>query len=350
MKSRLTNVHWLLVSCSILILSVVFASCSSDDEETTEGSTILNGISENPSPDTGKDNTTDKAVTGGVIIDGYNNLTILGYVNIDVNLAITAKVGVEISVAEDFSNPTIGEATELVNGRSFMIIISPYSGLLKNGIRYYYRTYLKIGLAIYYGQTLSFVMKDQPHMIDLGLSVKWADINVGASTPEDYGNYFAWGETTPKTTYNWNTYALCKGSYNKIIKYCTNSDYGIVDNKTTLELTDDAARANWGGTWRMPTINELNELITKCTWSSTIQKNVTGYLVTGPNGNSIFLPAAGAYFGASLDLAGSFGKYWSSSLVTSDPTSAYDLSGDTSIDNFFTKARCHGRSVRPVTE
>ncbi|MDY4512770.1 MAG: hypothetical protein SPE10_04900, partial [Paludibacteraceae bacterium] len=103
--------------------------------------------------------------------------------------------------------------------------------------------------------------------VDLGLSVKWATCNVGASKPEEYGNYYAWGETTTKSTYNWSTYKWCNGSKTTLTKYNTSSSYGTVDNKTVLELADDAARANWGGAWRMPTDAEWTELRENCTWT-----------------------------------------------------------------------------------
>jgi len=187
--------------------------------------------------------------------------------------------------------------------------------------------------------------------VDLGLSVKWANKNVGASKSEDYGYYFAWGETAPKTTYDFSTYTLCNGTSTTMTKYCTRSTYGKVDNKTTLELTDDAARANWGGTWRMPTIDELSELNTKCTWSWSTQNGVNGYLVTGPNGNCIFLPVAGYRDGTKISQVGSNGYYWSSSL--NDPISyrAHYFF----IDNDTRGARsgggrCVGYSIRPVTK
>ena len=104
--------------------------------------------------------------------------------------------------------------------------------------------------------------------VDLGLpsGLKWAVCNVGADSPEGYGFYFAWGETETKSRYSWNTYKWCNGSYYTQTKYCTNSSYGTVDNKTTLDLSDDAARANWGGSWRMPTKAEQDELRNNCTW------------------------------------------------------------------------------------
>ena len=134
-----------------------------------------------------------------------------------------------------------------------------------------------------------------PEAVDLGLSVKWANVNVGAISPEDYGDYFAWGETELKTDYSWSTYKFELGTDENgpFSKYVTNSSYGTVDNKTVLDPEDDAAHVNWGGSWRMPTDAEWTELRTKCTWTWTSEVN--GMLVTGPNGKSIFLPAAGDY-------------------------------------------------------
>ena len=145
--------------------------------------------------------------------------------------------------------------------------------------------------------------------VDLGLSVKWASCNVGANKPEEYGDYFAWGEVKPKSVYNWTTYKYCKGTNKTMTKYSTDSYYGIVDNKTTLEAQDDAATANWGGAWRMPTKAEQDELRTKCTWVWTTLNGVNGYKVIGSNGNSIFLPAAGCMYRRSLSNAGSRGYY-----------------------------------------
>lgn len=187
--------------------------------------------------------------------------------------------------------------------------------------------------------------------VDLGLSVKWATCNVGASSPEDYGDYFAWGETEPKEVYAWSTYKYCNGSYDSLTKYNTSSSYGtIVDNKTQLELTDDAARANWGGSWRMPTDAEMTKLRSICTWTWTSQNGVNGYRVTSKsNGNSIFLPAASYRIGSSFINAGKFGNYWSSSLDTDDPYNAwfvYFYSSDVYRVDY--GSRYYGRSVRPV--
>lgn len=199
----------------------------------------------------------------------------------------------------------------------------------------------------------SFLCPDDkhPHAIDLGTGVLWACCNVGASLPEEYGNYYAWGETSTKSSiYDWSTYKWCNGSPNSMTKYCTSSSYGTVDNKTQLELSDDAARVNWGGSWRMPTIDELNNLSSNFTWTWTTVNNVNGYKVTASNGNSIFLPAAGCRDEESLYYAGSYGFYWSSSLYASGASYARSL-GFYSGDHYsYTYYRCDGQSVRPVME
>lgn len=193
--------------------------------------------------------------------------------------------------------------------------------------------------------------------VDLGLpsGLLWANMNVGATAPEDYGDYFAWGETEPKSTYNWSTYKYCNGSGSTLTKYCTSSSYGTVDNKATLEAADDAATVNWGGKWRMPTIQEQWELLNKCIWKDTIQNNVEGFCVIGNNGNSIFLPATGYFSSTNQEETGDFGWYWSSSLHPSLSINAcyleiymggrYNL-----IPNYYwnSNSRECGRSVRPV--
>lgn len=190
--------------------------------------------------------------------------------------------------------------------------------------------------------------------VDLGLSVKWATCNVGATKPEEYGDYFAWGETQPKSTYDWSTYKWCRGSYDTQTKYCTNSSYGTVDNKTTLELSDDAARANWGGSWRMPTDAELTELREQCTWTWMTQNGVYGYKVTskksGYTNKSIFLPAAGYRYDSSLSNAGSYGDYWSSSLYADYPYDAWSVYFYSGYVNRDYLSRHYGFSVRPVCQ
>ncbi len=187
--------------------------------------------------------------------------------------------------------------------------------------------------------------------VDLGLSVKWATCNVGANVPEEYGDYFAWGEVKPKSVYDWSTYKYCNGSANTLTKYNSYSSYGRVDNKSTLEAQDDAATANWGGAWRMPTKAEQYELRTKCKWVWTTLNGVNGYRVVGPNGNSIFLPAAGYMSGGMLYDVGLRGDYWSSSLNTGRPSYAYYVYFNSASVDWYSYGDCgDGHSVRPVCQ
>ncbi|MBQ7622782.1 MAG: leucine-rich repeat protein [Bacteroidales bacterium] len=189
--------------------------------------------------------------------------------------------------------------------------------------------------------------------VDLGLSVKWASWNVGASKPEDYGAYIAWGETEAKADYSWSTYKWCNGSSSSLTKY--NSS----DGKAVLELEDDAARVNWGGSWRMPTVAEWEELMNNCTWIWTSDYNGTGIkgqIVTskksGYEDRSIFLPAAGNRDVSGLLYVGSAGSYWSPSLRTDYPNRAWPV-GFGSSDVFWIRGgeeRYQGLSVRPVSE
>lgn len=191
--------------------------------------------------------------------------------------------------------------------------------------------------------------------VDLGLSVKWATCNVGATKPEEYGDYFAWGETQPKDYNDWSTYKWCIGSYNTLTKYNTSSSYGTVDNKTVLAKTDDAATVNWGGSWRMPTDTEWTELRENCTWTWTTY----GYRVTSKkNGNSIFLPAKLSY-DSKVGVYYLRDYYWSSSLIADSPDCAWAvnitnrngvINPDEIITEFYRRqrTRCYTGSVRPV--
>ena len=184
--------------------------------------------------------------------------------------------------------------------------------------------------------------------IDLGLSVKWASYNVGATKPEEYGGYYAWGETEEKSDYESYTYKYCNGIITSMTKYCTYSSQGTVDNKTTLEPEDDVATVKWGGTWRMPTRAELDELRNSCTWTWTTLNGVNGHRVTGPNGNSIFLPFAGYRNGSEAYDQGSSGYYWLSSLESSSCSYACGLNFISAYYNFVCDSRYYGYTVRPV--
>ena len=189
--------------------------------------------------------------------------------------------------------------------------------------------------------------------VDLGLpsGLLWASCNVGATVPEEYGDYYAWGETETKSDFDWNTYMHCNGDYDQLTKYCNSSSYGyngFTDNLTTLDAMDDAAAQKLGSGARIPTRAEWQELINNTTAEWTQMNGVNGRKFTASNGKSLFLPAAGYRGGSELDDAGSDGDYWSSSLIADGPYLAwyfYFNSDDQSMDG---NGRYYGFSVRPV--
>ena len=205
-----------------------------------------------------------------------------------------------------------------------------------------------------------------PEAVDLGLSVKWASFNIGATKPEESGDLYAWGDSElyyvrldpltwkdgKEAGYAYLSYKWCMGDFNTLTKYCTDPDFfgynGFADGKTVLDLEDDAAHVVLGGNWRMPTDAEWTELREKCTWTWTTQNSVRGRLVTGRNGNSIFLPAAGYRNNTDLYEVGSCGSYWSSSLDTDNSEFAWAISFYSNAINRGSVDRCDGFSVRPV--
>lgn len=199
--------------------------------------------------------------------------------------------------------------------------------------------------------------------VDLGLSVKWATCNIGASKPEEYGNYYVWRETSTKSTYEWRTYKCFNDNYKTQITYVTSSsfrtfDENVIDfgmpyfNNTTLGKSADVANITLGGKWRMPTFEEWKELVTMCTCTWTIVNGVVGYKVEAVNGNSIFLPAAGSRNDMDFRKVGHFGYYWSSSLDNNDWDKAhivrFDSYGFTSRLYSYDRFEGYGLSVRPV--
>ena len=186
--------------------------------------------------------------------------------------------------------------------------------------------------------------------VDLGLpsGTLWATMNIGANAPEDYGDYFAWGEVTPKESYTWTTYKWCNGSWNSMIKYGVKSSFGVVDNKTELDPEDDAATMNWGSEWCMPTKEQQDELRNNCTREWTTINGVKGCLLTSNiNEATLFLPAAGYIWNSTVSSGGSSGFYWSRNLKTTGAGShsLFFSSNSMSITDY---SRGYGQSVRAV--
>ena len=187
-----------------------------------------------------------------------------------------------------------------------------------------------------------YVVIALPEAVDLGLSVKWATYNVGANSPEEYGDYFAWGETQPKPG---NTSCVTNNkTFDDLMASC------IVDTDGNLTATYDAATANWGGDWHMPTDAEMQELLTQCNWTWTTQNGVNGYKVTSKtNSNFIFLPAAGKYdWRYGLSSQGAYGNYWSSTMISNSNSHScfLDFGSSYKNDNSNYRKNCH--TVRPV--
>ena len=283
----------------------------------------------------------------------------------------------------DFAADGIPQVLDFTAGRSSVTLSAPEGETLKKGVWYYLVTapqnlsqgYTMELWADEIVETVSSesavtirrsawgVLKDigsttttveVPEAIDLGLpsGLKWASFNLGASKPEEYGYYYAWGETTPKQDYRWSTYKWCMGEEKTITKYCIDFDYGyngFTDGKKVLDLDDDAAAVTLSDKWRMPTEDERDELCSICTWEWVSISNVNGYRVTGPNGNSIFIPAAGYRYGDSFDSVGSYGFYWTSSLSTvSGSDTSHPLSFGSDFVAYGSYQRYSGLPIRPV--
>ena len=228
-------------------------------------------------------------------------------------------------------------------GYKLNVIMDPdFANFLKG----YYKSVHKINVGEPTSQSvMSKTNSLQTDKVDLGLpsGVLWASCNIGASLPSEVGNYYAWGENESKDAYGWETYKLCRGSYNSIYKYTE------VDGKSVLEAQDDVATVQLGSEWRLPTQEEMTELINSCKWTWESQNGQLGWLVTGKNGNSIFLPAAGAASSYRIAGVGELGRYWTATRDESN-YSAYNLrfkDGRETIQ-VVDDTRFYGRSVRAV--
>ena len=252
---------------------------------------------------------------------------------------------------EDFSNSTVA----IQPGSVITIIASPDEDC------YFFGWFIddkspistdeKYTLTVMEDITITAKFKNLIKAVDLGLpsGTKWANMNIGATNPEENGGYYAWGETDEKTNFTWSNYKLCNGSSNTITKYCNNSDFGTVDNKTILEPEDDAAHVNWGGSWRIPTKEEFDELRNTCYWQWSIVNGINGYKVIGPNGNSIFLPTAGRH-GTGISDKGKYGYYWTSTLLGTTSNRAQYLNFNGNYFGLSANNRYYGYSIRPVCE
>lgn len=194
------------------------------------------------------------------------------------------------------------------------------------------------------------VLKTVGKAVDLGLNVLWSDRNLGAIAEEEAGSYFAWGESLPKDEYDWSNYKYAEGMFNKLTKYCNDKDYGKVDGKMEYDAEDDAAVIYWGGNWRTPTKEDMEELRDKCTWEQTTQNGKNGFKVTGANGNSIFLPLTGYYLGKDLLFYGTHATYATKSLHDKFAYRTHVLElpfkKNTKLGNH--RIRSMGRTLRPV--
>ena len=349
---------------TLLALLMVFAvSCTKPDEPNNGGNT--NGPNDSIVDPNG----------GGNNGNNDNDVRVTTYTPQDIT-GMTAKCGGDVIVTQGLSLSELGicwskemNPTANHNCLSTTIWNEPFvctiTGLIPN-TKYYVRAYVLRGLEYYYGEEMSFVtdsngggsLHNGHDFVDLGLpsGLLWATCNVGATSPEDYGDYFAWGEIEPKNYYNWYNYKwrVNEGAGQEFnfnfIKYCNAPECGyngFTDNLTELLPTDDAAAVNWGGDWRMPTMTEWEELFQNTTHVWKTQNGVRGYLFTTGKGSSLFLPAAGSCCFNEFYEVGECGKYWSNSIDVYAPEIACLFCFDSSY-KFGGSSRISGCSVRPV--
>lgn len=362
---------------------IIWAVYPYSSENSCDGNSIVTiipavqkGVDDNFSgnvfPAVAKSNTTElsfRNICGGIKFsvtrEDIRSITIEG----NANEVLAGKVKVAMG------SQGTPEIAEIISGETSVTLIAPNNGFFKPEKFYYMSllpTNLDSGFSIMidaYGQkgklerseskiikrsifgvlneldTKEGIWNEEPDAVDLGLSVRWASFNVGATKPEEYGGYFAWGETdSNKGAYSWNTYKWNDGSTIKLTKYYSS------DNKISLDPDDDAALVHLGEKWRMPTSEELNELINGCTWTKNTLNGVEGYVgVSKNNGNTIFLPMGGVFRESEKKEVGETGVYWSSDLVTGDNAMATSLFMMSSKSpNMGKDERRYGYSLRAV--
>lgn len=290
------------------------------------------------------------AITGttGEIGDSY--AIIFGVVNLDaisVNYS-SVEFGVQVSSTSSVSDGNCYKALSM-SGSTFSVNVSP----LKSKTKYWYRAYVHISSYPYYyfGKTLTFITQDKEEKeeetnkidgheyVDLGLpsGTLWATMNVGATKPEGYGSYFAWGKTRAKSNFTRSSYF--DSSFQKYRRYV----------REILELEDDAAYSRWGNHWRIPTRQQWEELKSKCNWSWASLNGINGYKVWDKTWKKyIFLPAAGFYEESTLRRKDEVGCYWTSNLKNDDNLKAYYMGFGYDHVEIFYHYRWDGHSIRAV--
>ena len=337
---------WLLISAATL-----FVACGGDDDDPQTAPTNSTGnqggnssvIDDNsngssPGPDIGNTNMTDTVVTGGVVDLGTSSVTIYGYVNHDDSLDIL-DMGIVYGTESDATKlATTGKKAPAdsfdvgTNNRRFSVKITG----LSPSTTYYYYAYAgqKTANDIQTFTTKSLCPNsNHPHMVDLGLpsGTLWACCNVGASAPEEYGNYYSWGETQPKSEYDWNSYQFRINTVSDI----AGTEY-------------DVATAIWGSPWRMPSQEQIDELFFNTTFAWIEGNGVCGEMFVGRNGSALFFPAAGYRYESKLYDEGFYGQYWSSTLLEQNTNLACCLYFSSKYPDSGSFDRVDGQSVRPV--
>ena len=317
----------------------------------------------NPENNGNQNNPNELIVTGEALDITEYSVTFTGYANFPLDFG-RADVGIMYDKDKSFENPRMISASGLDGNNKFTVTASR----LAPSTTYYYKSYVQKDMAREYGAVKSFTTKESKcpaGAVDLEIVMTredgttyrlfWAKSNLCTSgmcaNPEDYGDYYAWGETEPKSEYSWDTYKWCDGP-KYMTKYNHEEAYGTVDKKTVLDPEDDAAHVVLGGKWRMPTDKEWMELKKQCKWTWTTENGVEGHKGVASNGNSIFLPAAGGRENSGLYDVGVECYYWSSSLRHNRDADTYCAW----LFNFYWHrltdyyARYVGASIRPVSE
>ena len=319
-----------LVSTLVLmVLGLGIASCDKDQQGSEKGA---------------------QAVTLSAENGDYYTVVMSGRISGLEQVALDYQCGIEYSSDQGFGqdNTIRFKASNSYSEDVFTVTVAD----IIPGQKYFYRAYYINQMFIYYGEVKDFKTDEWagPEAVDLGLSVKWADMNVDAYRPWERGNFYAWGELEPKESYNSNSYRFYYEGTMKLTKYCNDKIYGyeeFTDNLTTLEPEDDVAHVKWGEDWRIPSKDEFLELMDSlnCTWIYTSMYGMTGYKVESKkNGNSIFLPDASDSHGCGG------GLYWANCIEPDLAAAAPNLYFNHAMDRFYinTYIRDVGLTIRPV--